>query len=244
MLNVYSILIIFTILIITVGLFPKLIQKKGLTGPCSGRYEKSQPLVLPTPKAGGHFVQGFIFVVAFVLAAFKTGTDTDYTGHEGIRKLIIFLKRVHTRLIPVYPVIACALCVGYQLYNLIKRVKYKNIAFRDSSYYNNLFDFQFGMWIATGVTLVILAVLYLKTRSDAGNYRGHSLIGEVSGNVVRVNKYMIIMAGIAATVSLGVFITSTILVKKTGACDSCTLSDTNCKYCPEKYRKVSCKVVP
>ena len=56
MLNVYSILVILTILIITVGLFPKLIQKKGLTGPCSGRYEKSQPLVLPTPKAGGHFV--------------------------------------------------------------------------------------------------------------------------------------------------------------------------------------------
>ncbi len=216
----YVILVLTTIGVITLASLPKLLLTKhavggdSLTGACSGRYKKDQRLFIPTGKAFGHVLQGMFFVILFGLLP---------TISKERKKLKIILATA-----------GLLLCIVYQIYNYKKRTskKYKGIPFRDSSYFNNMFDFQVGTWFG----LVITAIIF----SAAKNNR------------LIVDKYMIICISIALLITLIFFFLTIAKMKDNTLCNAikenktgeastnyCTKAEINC-VCPEKYRKDTC----
>lgn len=216
----YVILFLTTIGIVTLASLPKLLLTKhaiggdSLTGACSGRYKNEQRLFIPTGKAFGHVLQGMFFVILFGLLP---------TISKERKKLKIIIATT-----------ALLLCIVYQIYNYKKRTskKYKGIPFRDSSYFNNMFDFQVGTWFG----LVITAIIFSATKN----------------NRLIVDKYMIICISIALLITLIFFFLTIAKMKDNTLCNAikenktgdaatnyCTKAEINC-VCPEKYRKDTC----
>lgn len=135
----YYYLYFIIILLITLSFLPKIIEDKGLYGVCSKRYSRSKRLFIPTRDALCHFIQGIVFVFLLGIAPFIENTY--------IRYLMVL--------------IGAYFAVLYPIYNYVKRIRIKNIDFRDTSYYNNLFDFQCGMWIGLVITFIICFILLI-----------------------------------------------------------------------------------
>ena len=92
------------------------------------------------------------------------------------------------------------------------------IEFRHSSYYNNLFDFQLGMWAATIVSVLVLMLTNI--------YSGF--------NVQIIDSVCVVFALLVSVLILAFSIKKNDLK---GKCDNCLLKEINCTICPVDDRR-------
>ncbi len=130
-------------LLITLSLLIKIGIDGTIYTVCESRYLSNQTGLLDTLDAIGHFLQGLFAYLSFYLS------------------LNIQLRETRLKSVIYYSlaILTCLLFITYPLYNLIKRFAinfWSTDNFRDSSYFLNLWDYEFGLIISLIIYLILI----------------------------------------------------------------------------------------